>query len=238
MLAGHQRVRARSTAARLRSCTRFLSLRTHVLVRVRVLRAGTALPPPPFAFVLEWISHTTPLPPCILPRRPYREICQQPQQPRLLELRPSEAVQASAHVRLAHDPRRIHGGDVHVCSTEAFRCAGSRARTPELEVNFIKRRRYLSHRIYELQGIMLQLTTITSRASKWPCRQIWLTLCSLTPISQAANLVDTLLVDANFASSKFALLLSAYRVYPCDFPSTFGKDRKCMISAPFCRMLN
>ena len=115
MLAGHQRVRARSTAARRRSYRRFC-----LFVCIRT--AGTVLPAPPFAFVFTWRSHTTPLPPCIRPRHPYTEISQQP---RLLELRPSEAVQASAHVRRAHDPRRIHGGNVHVCSTEAFRCAWS-----------------------------------------------------------------------------------------------------------------
>ena len=115
-LASHQSVRAQSTAARLRSSTR-------ISARASTRTAGTVLPAPPFAFVFAWRSHITPLPPCIRPRHPYREVCQQPQQPRLLELRPSEAVQAPAHVRLAHDPRRVHGGNVHVCSTEAFRCA-------------------------------------------------------------------------------------------------------------------
>ena len=118
-LASHQSVRAQSTAARLRSSTR-ISL--FVCARASTRTAGTVLPAPPFAFVFTWRSHTTPLPPCIRPRHPYTEISQQP---RLLELRPSEAVQASAHVRRAHDPRRIHGGNVHVCSTEAFRCAWS-----------------------------------------------------------------------------------------------------------------
>ena len=186
MLAGHQRVRARSTEARHRRYTRSCLF---VCTRTSTRTAGTVLPAPPFAFVFAWRSHTNPLPPCIHPRHPYREISQQP---RLLELRPSKAIQASAHVRLAHDPHRIHGGNVHICSTEAFRCAGSRGRTARLEVNFIKRRSYLSHRIYELHGIIAANHDYVARLQA----------------ALSSNLVETLLADANLASSKFALLPS------------------------------
>ena len=193
MLAGQQRGHARSTAARLRSCSRFC-LFVCTRTSTRTGTASTALPAPPFAFVFAWRSHTTPLPPAPLhpPATPLQGSLSTASTSRLLELRPSEAVQASAHVRLAHDPRRIHGGNVHVCSTEAFRCAGSRGRTAELKANFIKRRRCLSHRIYELQGIIATNHYHVARLQ----------------VALSSNLVDTLLADANFANSKFALLPS------------------------------
>ena len=55
-----------------------------------------------------------------------------------------------------------------------------------------KRRRYLSHRIYELQEIIAANHDHVARPQ----------------MGLSSNLVDTLLADANLVSSKFALLLS------------------------------
>ena len=68
MIAGHRLVRARSTAARLRSCAR---INLFEYARTSARTAGTVLPAPPFAFVFAWRSHTTLLAPRICPRHPY-----------------------------------------------------------------------------------------------------------------------------------------------------------------------
>ena len=93
-----------------------------ILTPLAPLPVRTVQPARLLALVFALTPHTTPLPSCNRPQHPHKEISQQPQ---LLELRRSEPAQASAQVRLDLDPRTIHGGNVLVCSTEAFHCAGS-----------------------------------------------------------------------------------------------------------------
>ena len=69
---------------------------------------------------------------------------------------------------------------------------GLRGRTTKLKANFIKRRRYLSHRTYELQRIIAINRDHVARLQ----------------VALPSNLVVTLLADANLVRSKFALLPS------------------------------
>ena len=70
---------------------------------------------------------------------------------------------------------------------------GLRGRTAELKANCMKRRPYLSHRIYELQGILGADHDHVARLQ----------------VALSSNLAVTLLADANLVSRKFAPLPSA-----------------------------
>ena len=164
---------------------------SYVLVRVRVLRVLCYLRPR----LLSYLHGDLTQPPCPLAsaRDPLpNEICQQPR--RVGYLNCAQAKQYKRQ-RTCGWPMTRAGFMVATCmSARQTRPAvrGLRGRTAKLKANSIQRRRYLSHWIYELQGIIAANHDLVAGLQ----------------VAESSNLVVTLLTDANLVSSKFALLPS------------------------------